>query len=276
MRKLLALGLVLSLAIALGGCSLITGSFRMNSRTVLNILHGCGNVIQQEFTIDDVPEFTVPGEDEHWAMLALHVRVSMHHFTGTIVLDESLGNTIILRTDENLMPMLSPWSTDYRVDISLMSTRLTPTELVIESGLPFTHIDLNGAWDITYRHSNVPLAQLGIRGAVTGDFTIDRLNVPDDDERACGISVHIEGAASLTLRGQSRSVWYTINGTGNVYAFDLITSSTSVTLNGVGNAEVYASDELTVEINGIGDVIYDGDPTIINQQTGLLNNVRAR
>jgi len=84
------------------------------------------------------------------------------------------------------------------------------------------------------------------------------------------VSNKIEGLGNLSLKGKTNIAKTEIEGAGNLDAFELETVTTIVSIEGVGNANVNASEKLEASISGIGNLTYKGNPKeIIKNKSGL-------
>lgn len=88
-----------------------------------------------------------------------------------------------------------------------------------------------------------------------GDATVNAVSSSSFDGK-------IEGAGSLTLSGKATSAKLSIQGAGDIHAYDLKADSATASIEGAGSIEVYAGKELTAEIDGAGDIRYQGDPKV--------------
>lgn len=84
------------------------------------------------------------------------------------------------------------------------------------------------------------------------------------------ISNKIEGLGNIFLKGVTKIAKTDIEGAGNLDAFDLETKTTTVTIEGLGNANVNVSEKLEATISGAGNLTYKGNPKeIIKNKSGL-------
>jgi len=268
MRKLFALALALCLVFALGGCSIGFGGINIGLRTV----RGNRNVVEQVFHFTP-PAFEPPEEGEVWDMFSLtvlNINFSLRGNTRTrIVVDETLGNTIVIATDENLMQEFAATPMPDGGGLTItgwQGRRLAPSEFTITTGVPITHLQVEGAWNISYNHTGTPYAQITINGAVNGDFNFGTLD---------SLNVQVNGAGDIDLRGETPSVLLEVNGASSIHAFDLIAETAEVTVNGAGSAELTATERLDATINGVGNITFDGSPTV-NRQINGIGRIQAR
>lgn len=75
------------------------------------------------------------------------------------------------------------------------------------------------------------------------------------------IEVNIAGTASIELKGSADRGHLTLDGTGEIDAFQMVSVSVDAEVNGTGSLFVNASERLHVEANGFGaQVKYKGNP----------------
>ena len=89
------------------------------------------------------------------------------------------------------------------------------------------------------------------------------------------LSVRLDGGGELTLAGAADRVSIALAGAGSIHAYELGTGRCSVTLEGAGKVEVTVSEHLDAVVAGVGDIRYDGAPTVDQTVTGL-GSVRHR
>jgi Putative auto-transporter adhesin, head GIN domain len=89
------------------------------------------------------------------------------------------------------------------------------------------------------------------------------------------LTVKSETVGALTLKGIVREASINHNGVGLLQAFELKTEKLSLSTDGVGAAEVFASEELTINASGIGSVEYKGSPKIKNIKNNGLGKVSS-
>jgi hypothetical protein len=260
--------LALCALLLLGACTTTVGG------RGVGLVRGNGNVVAREFTLD-VPDFAPPEQGERWDTLHFSVLdLNMHHRnfgnnrSNVLIFDESLGNTVVITTDENLHDEFNVTAEGSRFRLSGRGARMVPTQLTIETGLPFTHLDINGAWNITYRHTGVPHADIRIAGAANGDFAFGQLQ--------SDLRIQVDGAGSITLQGKGPRLRIELNGAGSLRAFDFIADAADVTTNGAGSAEVHAVHRLDADINGVGNITYDGNPGEGRRNVSGIGRIRAR
>lgn len=84
-------------------------------------------------------------------------------------------------------------------------------------------------------------------------------------------NIDIDGSGNIDLGGRSFSQKINISGSGNFNALSFKTQTTDITIEGSGNCKVNADSLLNVLINGSGDVKYTGNPRVTSKILGSGN-----
>jgi len=90
------------------------------------------------------------------------------------------------------------------------------------------------------------------------------------------ISNIISGIGNIDLKGNTEQMQTKISGAGNLEAFELKTAQSINIISGIGNANVYVTDKLTVDISGVGDLSYKGNPKEIRKTISGLGSVNQQ
>jgi len=133
---------------------------------------------------------------------------------------------------------------------------------------------------ITYTLTMTELSQVTINGAASMD--IDSLetgslaliingagNISINQLLADNLNVEISGTTTIEIGGQTSQQTVTIDGAGNYRADDLQTNSTTININGLGNATVWATETLNISIDGGGNLRYYGLPNVTQEINGV-------
>lgn len=186
-----------------------------------------------------------------------------------IVVDESLPFAGKLETDSNIQAGLHKSYNLSKREIILRGEKdkwYAPTVLTFTVGLPVNRLIINGGWKLEYNCPGVTDCDIEINGAVDGDLKFGALDT---------LRLDINGASNCKLTGTAKRVEIEMDGAADISAFDLIAQEASVTLNGAGECEIMAEQTLRAEINGVGSVIYDGNPRVDKAVHGI-GTVRKR
>lgn len=114
---------------------------------------------------------------------------------------------------------------------------------------------MSGGGDLTIKNQgSAKMADINISGG--GNL---RLNV-EADEVKCSVS----GGGDATLEGNSRRLDVSLNGGGDIHAGSFKAQTATFHANGGSDVHIYASNELTGNISGGGNVYYSGNPAQVN------------
>ena len=182
---------------------------------------------------------------------------------------ESLAPEVVLTTDSNIAVRAKVEIDEVLGEILIDLSRdvFTPSKLTIAVGAPIRRLELNGAWNFTYDCPSVTACDVDVNGACNGSFAFGALD---------SLRLRVNGASNLTLAGAARTADLTINGASSIKGFGLRTESADVTINGAGDCEITATAALNAAINGVGKIVYDGSPPVVNRPVRGLGEVRAR
>lgn len=88
------------------------------------------------------------------------------------------------------------------------------------------------------------------------------------------LNAEINSVGNVTLSGKADNANIENNSVGNLDAFDMITVNLSIENNSIGNSEVHATGEISIESNGVGNVLYKGDPKVKSLEKSGIGNVK--
>ena len=186
-----------------------------------------------------------------------------------VTLIRSDETKVVIETDENLFRYINTEYFDQILNVNsvrnLNSTEGIKIEIYYKK---LNKIYSTGASSI--KHEGVLVTEeLDINLSGVGSI---ELEIQTNKVRA-----NLTGAGVVQLSGDSHFQETHISGAGGLKAFDLKSKECSINLSGVGGAEVFASEKLEATITGVGGIIYDGNPKIIEKQiTGFGKIKRAK
>ncbi|HEV8589881.1 MAG TPA: head GIN domain-containing protein [Pyrinomonadaceae bacterium] len=137
----------------------------------------------------------------------------------------------------------------------------------------------DGVLHINNENGYNPTKPLVIRIAVsdleqissTGAGDIHIANVKNDK-----LALNSNGAANVEASGQTKFVDISSNGAGNIETSKLIADRAKVTVSGAANVDVYASQQLDVNVSGIGSVTYSGNPPVVNKSVSGIGSISKK
>lgn len=101
-----------------------------------------------------------------------------------------------------------------------------------------------------------------LRSSGTGNFVAEKIHVQD-------LSLEISGAGSFHTGGTCDKLFVDISGTGSLEASDLTANYADVSISGTGSADLHVMESMTVDISGVGNVSYLGNPQVTRTGGGL-------
>jgi hypothetical protein len=102
-----------------------------------------------------------------------------------------------------------------------------------------------------------------------GDFNVS--NLKNDM-----FELHSTGATSFTAGGQTKTVRIESSGAGKINVGGLRAEKANVSISGAASVDVFASDQLDVNVSGVGSVSYSGNPKTVNKNVSGLGAVSAK
>lgn len=171
--------------------------------------------------------------------------------------------SIKIEADENLLPYLLT-----EIDGSTLrihqkeGTNLNPSKSikVYISGPSFKHFEASGACDFYSENKLISIEAVTISLSGSSGVKLE-LKAPK-------IDAELSGAGTITLKGETKD--FTVDGSGStdVKCFELMTENTRVELTGSGDAEIFASVKLDVQVSGAAYVKYKGNATVNKEISG--------
>ena len=79
---------------------------------------------------------------------------------------------------------------------------------------------------------------------------------------ANSIYAHLNDVGDILLSGSAADVMYRMDGVGSIHGFNMISQRGEAILEGVGDIEIHATEELILRNSGVGKIYYKGNPQI--------------
>lgn len=129
----------------------------------------------------------------------------------------------------------------------------TPGKLTIHISTPtLTEIDSRGVGDLNIEGTFIT-PELFILSKGVGNLTANNLESEF-------MKIQSDGVGNTQVGGKANRVEINSKGVGNVSAQNLTARETKVVSKGIGNVTCHASEALTLDVDGVGNVRYYGDP----------------
>jgi hypothetical protein len=198
---------------------------------------GSGTIVAETRSIESIDSITLIGE-------------------GDVVITRDTATSLVVETDDNLLPLLETTVADATLRISTaVGTDIDPSSPpVYRIATPdLVEVELLGAGSITTGGWDTGRFIISMRGV--GDITVEDLTADE-------LSVDLAGVGSVTITGDVSHQRLTMAGLTEYHGGDLSSESTTVTCVDAGTAEISATDSLEVDLTGVCAVTYRGDPGV--------------
>jgi len=168
--------------------------------------------------------------------------------------------------DDNILPLIKYTVEEKRLIIST-DKQYKPS---ISPVIHITVVDLKAA-------ANTGSGDMHIKGVDNESFRLDISGSGDVHfmGQTKQLAVAVSGSGDIRLTGKTEALAADINGSGDVRAFELSADDAAVKIMGSGDANISASQTLSIQIYGSGDVKYKGSPAVTQSIFGS-GDVRRR
>ena len=89
------------------------------------------------------------------------------------------------------------------------------------------------------------------------------------------LELAIPGAASITAYGRAGNETIDLDGTGKIDASNVVARDVTATNNGVGAIYVRGSGSLVLNVNGVGEILYKGNPANVEKHVNGVGRIDA-
>lgn len=173
---------------------------------------------------------------------------------------------LVIKTDENLLPFI-------QTEVKGNTLRLKNTQNIKGSdGInilirypELEKLELSGAGNVTNR---------GTLQGKTLEIEVNGAAVVNLEVEVKKIELEISGASSVTFQGTARQLEADLSGAGNLDAYELRVRDASISLSGVGGAQVYVTDNLQAKVSGVGGISYKGQPQNIQREVSGVGSIK--
>lgn len=126
-------------------------------------------------------------------------------------------------------------------------------------------LEFNGSGDFSIKDFKFEDFHLKIDGSGKGfieNNTFDKLEV------------EINGNANIFVKGKTKELVVKLDGLGKLEGFELTTDNADLMINGTGKIESTVSKKIKARINGIGSIVYKGDPKVEEASLKGLGSIK--
>lgn len=171
-----------------------------------------------------------------------------------IYLTQDSAYSVIIKTDENLLPYIVAQIEDGELDIDQKNgVNLRPSDQIdIYISMPtIQKISVSGASTLKGQNRIVQNGELSLDLSGASDGSLEL--------RAPSVKLDVSGASTLNLSGETRDIKGQISGASTLKAFELKSENTNIDASGASTGQVFASVSLTAGASGASSIRYKGD-----------------
>ena len=239
------------------------------------VIKGDGDIITESIDISDYNEIDISGNSIVVNYIISDTLPVLMITTDRNIYDiyqiETRGNELIIRPKK-----------EYK------RAHIKPTEFFITTNSRMLNdVSLSGAVDFNLNntvrsellHFNIAGAgQINLNDSVYADkLSVNMAGKADFNSRyACvgEFSSNIAGMGVINIAGSADNASYKIAGMGTVSAFDFVTGELDCRIAGQGRADINVTKRLDVNVAGMGNVKYKGNPSDINKVIAGMGSVK--
>lgn len=216
-----------------------------------NGVKGNGQSVSSEIKIDDYNSIEIGGKFD-------------------LVYEQKANQAPYLRIeiDENLQEYVSVTVTDGKLTIHT-TQEINPKHYnIYTNSTALSDLSVSGINNIELKDS-INTESLRISASGMGDIHAQNLHCQNLD-------INISGLANITLAGEATNTKIDVSGKANVKAYDLKSKNAECAVSGMGNINIYASETLSAEASGMGDINYKGSPKETNLSKSGMAGISAK
>lgn len=169
-----------------------------------------------------------------------------------IILKQGDKEMVQIESDENIIPLVITSSENDTLKIGIKDSTSISKMNKLNVYITITSISFisnEGVGSLTC-NDTLNVKELTLRCEGAGNTSL-LLNTDK-------LSINSEIVGTLSLAGNSTESAINHEGVGAIKAFDLKSKKLSLVAEGVGSAEIFASEELSIDASGVGNVEYKG------------------
>ena len=238
MRRIFIITTLLIISLATSGCGFGFGN---------RVIRGSGNVVSERREVSGFDRVTIEG-------------------AGELILTQGETESLEIEAEDNIITEITSEVNNGTLVISFRDDfgdeTLIPTEKIkfYLSVIEITELNISGAALVNSDSLKSDRFDLDIDGAA--DINIDSLT-------ADTLEVDVNGGARCDLSGKVSDLLVTVDGAGSFDAEDLESADCEITINGAAEARIWVTENLDVNIDGVGSLSYYGNPRVSQDIDGL-------
>jgi hypothetical protein len=100
-------------------------------------------------------------------------------------------------------------------------------------------------------------------------------NVMLKDINTAYLTLKVIGAVDLNANGKASNLDLSVDGAGDINIKSLIAEKVAVDLQGSGDIQLTATQQLNANLSGVGDIIFFGNPPVINKKISGAGDIES-
>ncbi len=170
--------------------------------------------------------------------------------SGAYELNVACGKTtsVVISGDDNIVPMIKTEVKSGTLYVSHEGSINQSKKIIVTVTMPdLRSVSSSGASDIMVE------------------------NISND-----AFAVDVSGAGSVEARGSTGLLTIDLSGATDVITKELQAKKVKIDVSGASNAEVFASDEISADVSGVGNITYHGNPSVVNQSVSGVGSISKK
>lgn len=215
------------------------------------IVSGNGNVVTKEFKTDDYDKVVVDGSMD-------------------VELTEGKEGRISVEAEENIMEYIiivvkdGTLTIDTKDGVGFSTTKGIKVIVPVEE---ISSVNLDGSGDI---RSNTTLKTNNFKAELNGSGNLEL------ELKVNSASILLDGSGNISLSGSSDQLTCELDGSGNIDALAIKVKEVKAELDGSGNMNIPSGQKLEINLDGSGNVQYQGNPNHVqlnNEGSGNISKL---
>lgn len=210
------------------------------SGCIVQNIQGSGKIINQSRDVSGFNQISVDG-------------------ISTLIITQGDKESLTVESDDNLMPYIKTNVSNNTLKIynnPILPTKPIKYYLTVKD---INSINYLGSGNIQSNNLKVNSLKIKVDGAGNANLT----NLSADT-----LKIWIIGAGNIISSGNANNQDIHISGAGDYIGNNLTSKTATITMDGTGKAIVKVSNTLNAKINGVGQILYIGDPKLTQLITG--------
>jgi hypothetical protein len=168
-------------------------------------------------------------------------------------------------------------SLEVKTDDKFLQALKTKVNNKGELSIGFEHVTNPPPLDVFITMKEIKALIISGSGKIRGDGSIKSSDIKVTINGSGEITLNLDaenttseiyGSGAIILTGQAKAEILKIFGSGKIEAFDLKCEKSQIEIYGSGQCRVNVAAELSVQINGSGEVAYKGKPVVNSKMNG--------